>query len=189
MVVHQRSYLSTRGRPGVHKQRLGFQEGQQSLAPAFPPKARLFETAKGDAEVRADGIVTDRARPESARYLVGPVDVIGEDRVIQSVYRVVGDLDRILFAICWNHREDRPEYLFLSEGRTIVDICKDRRFDEKATLHVRGPAAAGGESSAFQFAQPNVAFNAISLPVCRKRAHLSREFEWVSDLHCSETCA
>jgi hypothetical protein len=68
------------GRAALEDDELGLQEGQQSLAAAFPADAGLLEAAERDAEVGAERVVPDGAGAQLPGDLASPVDVVGKYR-------------------------------------------------------------------------------------------------------------
>jgi hypothetical protein len=62
----------------IEQDRLRLEEGHQSLASPFTADPGLFETSKGDSEVRFCGVVADGARLQLAGHLAGALRVLGE---------------------------------------------------------------------------------------------------------------
>src|SRR5688572_21649957 len=91
----------------VQNDSLRFKERHNAFASTFAANAGLFKAAEGDREISSQGIVADRARPDSPGSSIGAVDVVGEDRGVQAENAVIGDLDCVGFAVCWDDADHR----------------------------------------------------------------------------------
>ena len=124
-----------------------------------------------------------RARTKLAGDGAGAVDVVGEHRRVEPIDGVVRDLDGVLLVGRRNHAEHRPEDLFTGNGRRVVDVAEDGRFDVVAALELLGTPSTGGERRAFVDTLGDVALDAITLAFGDERAHLRLLLERVADSH------
>ncbi len=81
------------------------------------------------------GRIVDRdvAGLEFARHRVGSLDVIRPDRGSEAIDGAVRHPDDIILGFEWDHRQDRPEDLLLSQAHVGSDISENGRFDEVAS--------------------------------------------------------
>jgi hypothetical protein len=119
---------------GIENDRLRFQKRQKALRTSFATDARLLEPAEGDAEISAEGIVSNGPRAELARSGVRALDVIREHRGVQTIDRVIRDINRIGFIVGRDHAQHRPENLLPRDGRMVVHVAKHSGLNEVAAV-------------------------------------------------------
>jgi amidase len=127
---------------------LGLQVREQPLAAAFAAYPGLLVAAEGHAEIGAEGVVPDRARPQSAGDRHRPAGVRGEDRRVQPVDRVVGERHRVVFVAGRDDGQHRAENLLLRDHRAVVNVREDGGLHEVAARQVRRAPTADDESGA-----------------------------------------
>ena len=69
---------------------------------------------------------------------MSPLDVARPDGAGKSVARVVGDRNRLLLVVEFDHRCDPAEDLLLRDAHAVVDAVEDRRPEEVAAGGVTG---------------------------------------------------
>src|SRR3546814_7984706 len=70
--------------------------------------------------------------------------IVGEHRCIQTEYRIIGDIQSLLFAISGNNADDRAKYFLSSDRHTVIDIGENSGFDEESPVQMgRAPPARG----------------------------------------------
>ena len=116
----------------------------------------------------------------------GALDIVGEHGCVEAVDRVVGQRHRVVFVVGRDHAEHRAEDLFAGDGRLVVDVAEDRRFDVVPTLEALGPAAAGRQRCPLGDAFRDVALDAVALAVHGERPHLGLRIEGIAHLDLRE---
>jgi hypothetical protein len=116
--------------------------------------------------------VPDGAGPELARRRAGTLHVVREHGRVQPVDGVVGDPYRVTLVVGGDHAENRPEDLFATDRRAVVDVAEDRRLHVVPALEVLGAPAAGRERCPFGHALADVALDTIALAFGDQRAQL-----------------
>src|ERR1700730_15846428 len=162
---------------------LGFEEGEQSLASAFPPDPGLLEAAERYAEVGAKRVVAAGTGAQLPSDVTGPVDGVGEYRGVQAVDRVVRHRDRVPLILGRDDAEHRSEDLFLRDGGGVVDVPEDGRLDEPSPVEVLRAPAAGGQRRSVGYALGYGALDAVALTARHQRAPLRLRREPVTDAH------
>src|SRR5262245_11158284 len=77
----------------VEDDRLGLQIRVQPFRATFPADPRLLEATERDAEVRLEPVVSDGAGADAPPDRIGALRIVREDGAIETVDRVVRDLD------------------------------------------------------------------------------------------------
>ena len=123
--------------------------------------------------------------PVRTRRAIGEptVDVGAPHRAGQPVLRVVRDPDRVVVVVIAQHRQHRPEYLFLGDGGVRRDLGEDRRLEVVATVQTGRPTAAGRQLGAVIERPIYVCLNAFALCGADQWAHLHVGIGGVADLH------
>src|SRR3546814_11530165 len=130
------------GRLFIQHYRLVLKIGQQPLDTALAPDAGLFKSPEGDGKLSLEAVVPHRAGAEPTGRAISAPGIVGEHRCIQTEYRIIGDIQSMLFAINGKHANDRPKY-FLPRDRTpLNDLAANSRFENESPIHMgREPPA------------------------------------------------
>src|SRR5215467_9901015 len=102
---------------------LDLEEWQQALVHALAADAGLLEPAETHAEVRAHRVMSHGAGAQARRDLARAVDVVSENRGVQPVDGVVGDLYGVILVVGGDDGQDRSEDLLLRDDGVVVDVA------------------------------------------------------------------
>ena len=106
----------------------------------------------------------DHARPQLTRQTVATLAILRLDIVGQAVNRVIGDLDRLLFAVELHDRQNRPKDFLARDGHVGGHVCKDGGFDKEPAVQAVGPSgAARNQTRAFVDALLDQVLNLVEL--------------------------
>src|SRR5882672_9865983 len=145
-------------RAELRRRKLCLHEQQKVIVTAgFRVGARHVEAAKrmhAHQRARALAIEIEIADVELAAGALDLRFVSRVNRAGQTKLRVVRDTQSIRIVVRFDHRQHRPEDLFLLDRRARIHVGDDRRLDKETLLAVR--AAAGNDATAFGFAFLNV---------------------------------
>ena len=110
--------------PDLDEQRLDLEELLETVSSVFATEARLLVPAERSTLGLASAVDPNLTGADLAGDLLGPF-VAARDAGGQTVDGVVGDLDRLLLGVVGHDRQDRPEDLFLSDGRVngIMEVA------------------------------------------------------------------
>src|SRR5256885_7827769 len=111
------------------------------------------------------------------------VDVASVDRRRQTVFNVVGNLDRVLEVLARNDRDNRSENFFLRDAHLGIDIAEYGRLHEKAMTVVAlvQAIAAALQLCTFGLADINILKVALQLAFIDRRAHICGLVETIAD--------
>src|SRR6266851_961042 len=156
----------------IYEDLLGFQIFFQAPGTEFAAEAGLFVAAPGRFDVRGLHVIdphdSSTQRFNDAKRSVNIARPHGSSEAVRSV---VGDADRVGFAVKRNHRSDRAEDFFAGDARVVVDIVENRGFDVVALAEFFRPAAADGHLGLF-LADLKVRTDAVVLLLADQRPHL-----------------
>src|SRR5580765_8492076 len=135
--------------------------------------AALLVTAPGRLDVGGLHVVDPHdARAQILDRAHRAEDVARPDGGGESEVGVVGDAQRVLFAVERDDAVDRPENLLPGNPRGIVDVVEDRRLQEVAALQrCAGGAAAADRHFGFALADVLILAYAVELLAADERAH------------------
>ncbi len=109
------------------------------------PVAGLLVATERRLVVERGAVEVHHAGTQSASDILGSALVGRRDVARQTVRRVVGDLDGLVFVLVGDHRDDRAEDLFLGDGHVVGDIGEDGGLHEVALLDAVGESEATGD--------------------------------------------
>src|SRR3546814_12219934 len=78
---------------------------------------------------------------------ISALGIVGEHRCIQTEYRIIGDIQSLLFAISGNNADDRAKYFLSSDRHTVIDIGENRGFDEEFPVQMGSAPPAHGQDT------------------------------------------
>src|SRR5271169_1594385 len=152
---------------------LDLQELLVALAAAFGAETGLLAAAER-AAATGSGRVVDLAC--SRVYLQGDGDSMGgvrrEHRSTEAVRRVVGDRDGVGLVTVANHRDDRPEDLFLRHLHRVVDIDEDGGLDIPTVIEPGRTNAAERDMSTCGLSSIDEPFHLLALPLRHDRSEI-----------------
>src|SRR5208282_1543326 len=142
----------------------------------FAAEAGLFVAAPRGFDVgRLHVIDPDDAGAERFYDAKGFIDVARPDGGCKSVWRVVGDANRVGFAVEGNHRRDRTKDFFAGDARGVIHVVENRGLDVIALAELlRAPPADG--DLRFFLAYFQVRADAIILFFADERSHFRFPF-------------
>src|SRR5690606_26951631 len=122
--------------------------------------AGLLVAAERHRDVAAIRVVdVDRTRPELARDAMGAVEIVGPERSLKPVDRVVGDAHGLFLVLEGDSRENRAEDFLLRNPHAVIDLVEDRRLDIGAAGVLAHLLAAESELRAFLPADLDIALH------------------------------
>src|SRR3546814_19429975 len=110
------------GRLFIQHYRLGLKIGQQPLDTALAPDAGLFKSPEGDGKLSLEAVVPHRAGAEPPGRAISALGIVGEHRCIQTEYRIIRDLQSLLFALSGTNADDPAKSFTSSDRNTVTDI-------------------------------------------------------------------
>src|SRR5205809_706060 len=136
--------------------------------------AALFVSAPGRLHVRRLHVVhPDDAGVQVLHGAHGAEDVARPYRGGETVVRVVGDRQGVLFVVEWDDAGHRSEDFFASDPKRVIDIVEDRRLDEKAAVEsASGRPPASARDLRFLLADFLIPPDAVELLAADERPHL-----------------
>src|SRR5205085_3009658 len=141
---------------GVAEDRLRLEEFVERMVAPFAPVARLLIAPERRHEVELCRVQIHLPRPKPHRHLPRMVRVRRMDVSGQPVWRVVGDLDRLLLVLIADDRHHRPEYLLARDVHAVVDVAEHGGPHIIALVEpLRPPRAARDQSGALSDAPLN----------------------------------
>src|SRR3546814_16989476 len=118
----------------IQHYRLGLKIGQQPLDTALAPDAGLFKSPEGDGKLSLEAVVPHRAGAEPPGRAISALGIVGEHRCIQTEYRIIGDIQSLLFAISGNNADDLAKYFLSSDRHHFIDIGTNSGFVEETQV-------------------------------------------------------
>ena len=157
--------------------------GSSPSLPPSRPMPGLLEAAERAVEVGCGRPLWPTVpRAKSAGDVSRPGRVVGEDRGVEPVDGVVGDLDRVLLVVGRDHAEHRarrsPPARCVDELSTSAE---DRRLDVVAAVEMLGPATACRQGRALVDALGDVALDAVALALASPAGPSGGGVERVAD--------
>jgi len=137
----------------IHMHGLSLRVTRQPSLAQLPTDTALLHATEGNAVVGVVAAVDpDHAGLDALGDAVGARDILGEDGAAETVRRVVGHVEGILFRLEARDHDEGPEDLFAVDAHAGLDVREDGRLDEES--FVGGGAlgegfAAGDECRAF----------------------------------------
>ena len=125
----------------------------------------------------------DAAGADAGRDVGGVLDVLRPDRAAESVGRVVCDRDGLVLAPVRDHREHRPEDLFLRDLHRVVDVGEDRRLDEEALAKALRRVPAADRPRALLLARSEVPRDPVALPRADDGPDVRGGVQRIAELH------
>src|SRR5690242_4571874 len=114
----------------VHENLFGFQIFFQAPRTKLAPKAGLLVAAPRRFDIGGLHVIdpndSGTQRLNDAKRFVY---VAGPDGGSETVWRVVGDSDRVGFAVERDHRGDRAENFFSRDARAVFDVVENCRLE------------------------------------------------------------
>src|SRR3546814_4215170 len=96
---------------------------------------------------------------------ISALGIVGEHRCIQTEYRIICDIQSLLFAISGNNADDRAKYFLSSDRHTVIDIGENSGVDEESPVQMGRSPPARGQDRTFRPAFGDIALH----PVARAR--------------------
>ena len=141
----------------------------------------MLVTAERRREVVLCAIQTNLACAQSPGHSPRALHILRDHKAGQTILRVVGNTNRVLFIIVRNDHQHRSEDLLLRDGHVVAHIGKHRGARVVANGQViRLAQAATYQSSAFVHSLGYISLHAIKLLLAYQRPHLHSLLERVT---------
>src|SRR5579859_2631169 len=151
----------------------------------FAPDAAAFIAAEGGFGMHAvAGVDGDHACADAPGDADAASEVARPDRARKAVGGIVGDAQRLLFAVEGDGADDRPENLVLGHAHSIVDVCQHRRLQVEAFFaawDAWDAATGANQRRALLLAERDVVERKLALSGRDHRAKLGLFIERVAD--------
>src|SRR5215467_7054929 len=156
-----------------------FFETEDTMLPAV---ARLLVAPEGNAPVYWRAIQVDAAGANSFGNTAHAVDVPALDISGETVGRVVGDRDGLVFGVISHHRQHRTEDFLLGNCHVGGHVREDRGPNEIATVEAAGASGATTDQiGSLLDAALDQALHLVELGLADQRSHRRLRIEWIAD--------
>src|SRR6266850_2606583 len=134
----------------VDEHLLGFEIFFQTPGTEFASEAGLFVAAPRRFDISGLHVIhPDYSGAEGLHHAKRFVDIASPDGGGKTVGRVVGDANRVGFAIERNHGRNRAEDFFASDAGAVFDVVENGGLQVIAFGKLLGAAAADGDLGLF----------------------------------------